>query len=243
MMKHHGIQSAGTTGSALTIPFMLLSVLFVVCLIVANLVEIKTVDLGWFTVTAGLVVFPVSYIINDCVVEVYGFRKARLMIWAGFAMSLLTALFLNVAIWLPGGADWHGQEAMEAVYGAVPRIMGASFAAFICGSMVNAYVMSRMKAKAAAAGDAAAGFPLRAIASTLFGEGMDSVVFFPIAFAGVLPWDTIFSLIATQTLLKTVYEIIILPVTVKVVSRMKQAEGIDTVDTGVDYRWWRVADI
>ena len=90
-MKHNGIQSAGTAGPSLTIPFMLLSVLFVVCLIVANLVEIKTVDLGWFTVTAGLVVFPVSYIINDCVVEVYGFRKARLMIWTGFAMSLLTA--------------------------------------------------------------------------------------------------------------------------------------------------------
>ena len=201
----------------LTIVYMLLSELFVACLIVSNLIEIKTVDLGWFTITAGVTVFPISYIINDCVVEVYGFRKARLMIWLGFAMSLFVAIMLNVAIALPGGADWHGQEAREH--------------------------MSRMKAKAAAAGDAAAGFPLRAIASTLFGEGMDSVVFFPIAFAGVLPWDTIFSLIATQTLLKTVYEIIILPVTVKVVSRMKQAEGIDTVDTGVDYRWWRVADI
>ncbi len=132
----------------LTVPFMLLSVMFVVCLIVSNLIEIKTVDLGWFTVTAGLVVFPVSYIINDCVVEVYGFRKARLMIWVGFGMSLLTALFLNLAILLPGGAEWQGQKAMEAVYGAVPRIMVASFAAFLCGSMVNAYVMSRMKAAA-----------------------------------------------------------------------------------------------
>ena len=92
----------------LTVPFMLLLVMFVVCLIVSNLIEIKTVDLGWFTVTAGLVVFPVSYIINDCVVEVYGFRKARLMIWVGFGMSLLTALFLNLAILLPGGAEWQG---------------------------------------------------------------------------------------------------------------------------------------
>ena len=243
MMKHHGIQSAGTTGSALTIPFMLLSVLFVVCLIVANLVEIKTVDLGWFTVTAGLVVFPVSYIINDCVVEVYGFRKARLMIWAGFAMSLLTALFLNVAIWLPGGADWHGQEAMEAVYGAVPRIMGASFAAFICGSMVNAYVMSRMKACAGRNMNSRRSFSLRAIVSTLWGESVDSLVFFPIAFGGILPWDTIISLIVTQAFLKTAYEILILPVTLLVVRRLKNLERLDTVDTAVDYRWWRLSDI
>ena len=242
-MQHNGIQSAGTAGPSLTIPFILLSVLFVVCLIVANLVEIKTVDLGWFTVTAGLVVFPVSYIINDCVVEVYGFRKARLMIWTGFAMSLLTALFLNVAIWLPGGADWHGQEAMEAVYGAVPRIMGASFMAFICGSMVNAYVMSRMKACAGQRMNSRGSFSMRAIVSTLWGESVDSMVFFPIAFGGILPWGTILSLIITQAFLKTAYEILILPVTLVVVRRLKHLERLDTVDTSVDYRWWRLSDI
>lgn len=243
MMKHNEIQSPGSAGSSLTVPFMLLSVLFVVCLIVANLVEIKTVDLGWFTVTAGLVVFPVSYIINDCVVEVYGFRKARLMIWTGFAMSLLTALFLNVAIWLPGGTDWHGQEAMEAVYGAVPRIMGASFTAFICGSMVNAYVMSRMKACAGQRMNSRGSFSMRAIVSTLWGESVDSMVFFPIAFGGILPWDTILSLIVTQAFLKTAYEIFILPVTLVVVRRLKNLERLDTVDTSVDYRWWRLSDI
>lgn len=242
-MKHNEIQSPGSAGSSLTVPFMLLSVLFVVCLIVANLVEIKTVDLGWFTVTAGLVVFPVSYIINDCVVEVYGFRKARLMIWTGFAMSLLTALFLNVAIWLPGGTDWHGQEAMEAVYGAVPRIMGASFTAFICGSMVNAYVMSRMKACAGQRMNSRGSFSMRAIVSTLWGESIDSMVFFPIAFGGILPWDTILSLIVTQAFLKTAYEILILPVTLVVVRRLKNLERLDTVDTSVDYRWWRLSDI
>ena len=227
----------------LTVPFMLLSVMFVVCLIVSNLIEIKTVDLGWFTVTAGLVVFPVSYIINDCVVEVYGFRKARLMIWVGFGMSLLTALFLNLAILLPGGAEWQGQEAMEAVYGAVPRIMVASFAAFLCGSMVNAYVMSRMKAAAGKGMNSSRSFSLRAIVSTLWGEGVDSLVFFPIAFGGVLPWDVLFSLILTQALLKTAYEILILPVTLAVVGKLKSFEHLDTVDSSVDYRWWRVADI
>jgi len=223
---------------------MLLAVLFVVCLIISNLIEIKTVDLGWFTITAGVTVFPISYIINDCVVEVYGFRKARLMIWAGFTMSLFTALMLNVAIILPGGADWQGQQAMEAIYGSVPRIMAASFAAFICGSMVNAYVMSRMKASAAGRGrNSRTDFSLRAIASTLWGEGVDSLIFFPIAFGGVFPIRTILSLIATQALLKTAYEIIILPVTIKVVDRIKTAEGIDTVDNSIDYRWWKISDI
>lgn len=228
---------------ALTVPFMLLSVMFVVCLIVSNLIEIKTVDLGWFTITAGVVVFPVSYIINDCVVEVYGFRKARLMIWVGFVMSLLTALFLNLAILLPGGAEWHGQEAMEMVYGSVPRIMVASFAAFVCGSMVNAYVMSRMKAGAGKAMNSRRSFSVRAIVSTLWGESIDSMVFFPIAFGGVFPWKVILSLILTQALLKTTYEVLVLPLTMVVVRRLKSLERLDTVDSGVDYRWWRVSDL
>jgi queuosine precursor transporter len=227
---------------SLTVIFMLLSVLFVVCLIVSNLIEIKVVDLGWFTVTAGVVVFPFSYIINDCVVEVYGFRKARLMIWTGFASLLLVSLFLQMAIALPGGAEWHGQEAMEAVYGSVPRIMGASFAAFVCGSMVNAYVMSRMKAAAADRGSRRS-FSLRAVVSTLFGEGVDSLVFFPIAFGGVLSWGTVLSLIVTQALLKTAYEAAVLPLTIYIVRKLKRAESLDTVDTGISYGWWRLTDI
>jgi len=232
-----------------TVPFLVLTVLFVVCLIVANLVEIKTVSLGFMTVTAGLAVFPVSYIINDCIVEVYGFRKARFVIWLGFAMSLLVSLMLNVAIWLPGGPDWHHQEAMEAVYGTVPRIMLASFIAFICGSMTNAYVMSRMKRadEAATARESSAlrtadwkkaqshytwRFSLRAIVSTLWGEGVDSVIFFPVAFGGILPWSVIASLIVTQALLKTGYEIIILPVTVTVVRRLRHIETSFTTIIG-----------
>lgn len=233
----------GAESRRLTVIFMLLSVLFVVCLIISNLIEIKVVDLGWFTITAGVVVFPLSYIINDCVVEVYGFRKARLMIWTGFASSLLVALFLNLAIALPGGAEWHGQEAMELIYGGVPRIMAASFAAFICGSMVNAYVMSRMKAAAGGGHGSRKSFSVRAVASTLFGEGVDSLVFFPIAFGGVLPWDTVVSLIVTQALLKTGYEVAVLPLTVLIVERLKRAERLDTVDSGISYRWWKLSDI
>ncbi|MDE5726731.1 MAG: queuosine precursor transporter, partial [Duncaniella sp.] len=190
----------------ISVTFMLLAVTFCVCLIVSNLMEIKTVSLGPLTITAGVIVFPLSYILNDCIVEVYGFAKARLVIWLGFGMNLLVALLLQLGIWLPGAGSWHGQEAMELIFGAVPRIFVASFAAFLCGSMVNAYVMARMKLSAPDGGRG--GFSLRAILSSLWGEGTDSLIFFPIAFCGILPWSEVGSLIVTQALLKTGYEIV-----------------------------------
>ena len=211
----------------------MLTVLFCVCLIVSNLIEIKTVDIGFATITAGMVVFPLSYIINDCIVEVYGFRKARTVIWLGFAMNLLVTLFLQCAILLPGADSWQSQDAMEAVYGTVPRILGASFVAFLCGSMVNALVMSKMKVASGGRH-----FSLRAIVSTLWGEGTDSIIFFPLAFGGILPWREIVSLIVAQALLKTAYEIVILPVTLKVVKKLKSIESTDTYDRGISYSWW-----
>lgn len=207
--------------------------LFCVCLIVSNLIEIKTVDIGFATITAGMVVFPLSYIINDCIVEVYGFRKARTVIWLGFAVNLLVTLFLQFAILLPGADSWQSQDAMEAVYGTVPRILGASFVAFLCGSMVNALVMSKMKVASGGRH-----FSLRAIVSTLWGEGTDSIIFFPLAFGGILPWREIVSLIVAQALLKTAYEIVILPVTLKVVKKLKSIESTDTYDRGISYSWW-----
>ena len=214
-------------------PFLVLTVLFCVCLIVSNLIEIKTVDIGFATITAGMVVFPLSYIINDCIVEVYGFRKARTVIWLGFAMNLLVTLLLQFAILLPGADSWQSQDAMEAVYGTVPRILGASFVAFLCGSMVNALVMSKMKVASGGRH-----FSLRAIVSTLWGEGTDSIIFFPLAFGGILPWREIVSLIVAQALLKTAYEIVILPVTLKVVKKLKSIESTDTYDRGISYSWW-----
>ncbi len=125
--------------------FLLLAVTFCVCLITANLMEIKTVPLGPFTITAGVVVFPVSYIIADCVVEIYGLRRARQVIWLGFAANLFVSVMLQIGILLPGTDSWHSQEAMTTMFGAVPRIFAASFIAFLAGSMINAYVMHRMR--------------------------------------------------------------------------------------------------
>ncbi len=237
MMKHNTISRF----KGVSVPYLVLCVTFVTCLIIANLTEIKTVDLGWFTITAGVIVFPVSYIINDCVVEVYGFARARLMIWLGFIMSLAVALMLQLAIWLPGSAEWTLQEDMASIYGAVPRIMAASFTAFLVGSMINAYVMSRMKA--ARHNTDRKAFGLRAIVSTILGEGADSLIFFPIAFGGVLPVPTIVSLIVTQAFIKTLYEIIILPVTIRTVRYIKRMEGGEVTDINTDYRWWKITKI
>lgn len=218
--------------------FLLLAVLFCVCLIVSNLMEIKTVAVGPLVITAGVVVFPISYVINDCIVEIYGFARARLTIWLGFAMNLLVSLLLQLGILLPGADSWHGQEAMEMIFGAVPRIFAASFAAFLCGSMVNAYVMSRMK-RASRHGR---GFSLRAIVSTIWGEGVDSIVFFPIAFGGILSWQEIGLLTVTQVIIKTLYEIMALPVTIRLVRKLKSIEG-DVTDGDISYKWWRVNEI
>ena len=216
--------------------FLVLTVLFCVCLIVANLMEIKTITIGPLAITAGMLVFPISYIISDCVVEIYGFGRARFVIWLGFAMNLLATILLQIGLWIPGDESWHGQEAMSLVFGAVPRILLASFTAFICGSMVNAYIMSKMKLKS---GDGK-GFSIRAIVSTVMGEGVDSIIFFPIAFGGVLGWSTVVTLIVTQTLLKTVYEIMILPVTIRVVNRLRRIEGHVTPIDGESYKWWKI---
>lgn len=233
-----------------TVTFLLLTLIFCVCLITANLLEFKVFTIGQLTLTAGLIVFPVSYIINDCIVEIYGFAKARLAIWIGFAANLFVSIMLQIGILLPNGISSQNQEAMEMVFGTVPRIFAASFIAFICGSMVNAYVMSRMKSHAAKSGsqNSSKGFSIRAIASTIFGEGVDSLIFFPIAFAGILPWETIAGLIATQTLLKTAYEIVVLPLTLLIVARLRTIDGSEISGSQTynpepaTYKWWRIND-
>lgn len=225
--------------AALSPTFLILAVLFCVFLIASNLIELKTIRIGPLTSTAGVIVFPVSYIIADCLVEVYGFAKARLVIWLGFLMNMLVTVILQLAIWLPGDASWLAQDAMSTIFGAAPRICAASFAAFLCGSMVNAYVMSRMKAHS----DHGKGFSLRAIISTVFGEGVDSLIFFPAAFFGILPLDVIGALIITQICIKTVYEILILPVTLRVVRRLRLIEGGDVTDRNISYKWWKLNEL
>ncbi len=218
--------------------FMLFSVLFCVCLITANVLETKQISFGPINITGGLLVFPVSYIINDCVCEVWGYRKARLLIWLGFLMNFLFVSFGALCDAIPGAPYWHNDEGFHAVFGLAPRIAAASFLAFVVGSFINAYVMSRMKIA-----DGGKRFALRAIMSTVYGEAADSVIFFPLALGGVVPWSEIPVLIFSQVILKTVYEIIVLPITIRIVGKTKQLEGEDVYDNGVNYSIWKVQNI
>lgn len=218
--------------------FLFYSILFCVCLITANVLETKQISLGVFNITGGLIVFPVSYIINDCVCEVWGYRKARLLIWLGFAMNFLFVLFGAIADAIPGAPYWHNDEGFHAIFGLAPRIAAASFVAFLVGSFVNAYVMSRMKINSDGRN-----FSLRAILSTIFGEGADSLIFFPLALYGVVPTAELPIFIVTQVVLKTLYEVVVLPVTIYVVKKTKQIEGEDAYDNGISYSVWKVLNV
>lgn len=224
--------------TTVSIPFMLLGILFNVCLIAANLLETKVIQIAGITATAGLIVFPVSYIINDCIAEVWGFKKTRLIIWSGFASNFLVIAFAQLATLLPAAPYWEGEEAFNFVFGLAPRIAVASLLAFLIGSFLNAYVMSKMKLASHGRH-----FSLRAVLSTLAGESADSLIFFPIAFGGLIPLSELFVMILTQAVLKSAYEVIILPLTVRVVRYIKRIEGSDVYDKGISYNILKIKDV
>ncbi|EXY70913.1 conserved hypothetical integral membrane family protein [Bacteroides fragilis str. 3986 T(B)9] len=221
-----------------SVPFMLLGILFNVCLIAANLLETKVIQVGSITVTAGLLVFPISYIINDCIAEVWGFKKARLIIWSGFAMNFFVVALGLIAVALPAAPFWEGEQHFDFVFGMAPRIVVASLLAFLVGSFLNAYVMSKMKV---ASGGRK--FSARAIWSTVVGETADSLIFFPIAFGGLIAWPELLVMMGTQIVLKSLYEVIILPITIRVVKAVKRIDGSDVYDTDISYNVLKVKDI
>ena len=227
-----------TKNKQVSVLFMLFSILFCVCLIAANVLETKQLSFGPISITGGLIVFPISYIINDCVCEVWGYGKARLLIWLGFAMNFLFVAFGALCDASPAAPYWDNEEGFHAIFGLAPRIAAASFLAFLVGSFVNAYVMSRMKLKSGGKN-----FSARAIMSTVYGEAADSVIFFPLALGGVVPTDVLPVLIISQVVLKTLYEILVLPVTIRVVRATKRHENEDTFDNGVSYSVWKVFNI
>lgn len=217
---------------------MLMGIVFNVCLIAANLLETKVIQLGSLTVTAGLLVFPISYIINDCIAEVWGFRKARLIIWSGFVMNFFVVTLGLIAVSLPAAPFWEGEEHFNFVFGMAPRIVAASLMAFLVGSFLNAYVMSRMKIASRGRN-----FSVRAIWSTVVGEMADSLIFFPVAFGGVIAWRELVVMMGLQILLKSAYEVVILPVTIRVVKAVKRIDGSDVYDEGISYKVWKVKEL
>ena len=221
-----------------SVPFMLLGILFNVCLIAANLLETKVIQIGSLTVTAGLLDFPISYIINDCIAEVWGFKKARLIIWSGFAMNFFVVALGLIAVAIPAAPFWEGEEHFDFVFGMAPRIVAASLMAFLVGSFLNAYVMSKMKVASQGRN-----FSARAIWSTVVGETADSLIFFPVAFGGVIAWKELLIMMGIQIVLKSLYEVMILPVTIRVVKAIKKIDGSDVYDTNISYNVLKVKDI
>lgn len=221
------------------VSLLICTVLFVTCLITSNLLETKLFQIGRLTLTAGFIIFPVSYIVNDCMAEVWGFKITRLVIWLGFILNFLVVAAGELAVLLPPADCWLDNEPhFNYVFGLAPRITGASFVAFLIGSFLNAYVMSRMKVLSSGRH-----FSLRAIVSTIVGEGADSLVFFPLAFYGSVPHSILIQMMVIQVIAKTLYEIIALPLTIRIVKWIKKQEHIDVYDQGISYNILKVTDI
>lgn len=209
---------------------------FVTVLLLSNVLgagKVAVVELPWigtWPFGAGILFFPVSYVIGDVLTEVYGYARARRCIWAGFAALLFMAFMAAVVVALPPSPDWAGQAAYEAVFGQVPRIVLASIVAFWAGEFANSYVLARMKIWTQ-------GRHLwtRTIGSTIVGQGIDSLIFYPLAFYGV--WDnaTLLVVLGTQFALKVAWEALLTPVTYGVVGFLKRREGVDIYDRGTDF--------
>ncbi len=205
--------------------FITLVALFVTCLIAANITAVKLISLYGLLLPAAIVIFPVSYILGDVLTEVYGFRQARRVIWLGFLCNLIVVAAIWIGLVLPAASFWDGQEAYERILGAAPRILAASFLAYLVGEFANAFVLAKMKI-------ATEGRYLwaRTIGSTLVGQGLDSLLFITLAFAGVIPLGALATAIVTQWLVKSAYEAVATPVTYLVVGYLKRSEGLDAYD-------------
>lgn len=199
-----------------------LTIVFVTAMLISNVITAKQVLLpGGITMTGAVFIFPITYILSDVFSEVYGYKWSRITCYFAFAMNLFMVIVFGLVIQTPAPDYWTNQEAFATVLGSTPRVMGASLLAYVIGDFVNDRIFRRMKAKHS---DDMKGFGWRAIISSFFGELCDSLVFLPIAFLGQMPIATLATMTVCQVLIKTGYEIIILPVTTLVVKRAKKYE-------------------
>jgi uncharacterized integral membrane protein (TIGR00697 family) len=201
---------------------------FVTCLITANIIAVKVISLGPFTVPAAIFVFPVSYIFGDVLTEVYGYRTARKAIWLAFACNLIFVFFAWVGQVLPVADFWEAQEAYERILGFVPRIVGASICGYLVGEFVNSYVLSKMKIFTKGRW-----LWSRTIGSTVVGQGVDTSIFITLAYIGT--GSPVATMILHHWFIKTAIEIICTPATYTIVNRLKKSEGIDYYDHETSY--------
>ena len=217
--------------------FLLFSASFIICLLTANIASVKIFDFFGVFMDAGTIVFPLSYIFGDVLTEVYGFRRSRMVIWLGFAGNLFLVLTLMVAQILPPAPFWDGQEAYARILGFMPRIFVASLCAYLVGEFLNSFVLSKLKV-------ACQGryLWLRVVLSTIVGQLFDSIIFGCIAFGGTIPLVDLQAYVLVQWVFKSGYEIVISPLTLRVIAWLKKKEQLDTYDYGVRYNPFKIGD-
>ena len=203
--------------------FLIVVAVFITCLITANITAVKLISL--FGLPAAIVIFPISYIIGDILTEVYGYRQARRVIWLGFFCNFIAVIAIWVGQILPPASFWDGQVAYERILGYTPRLLLASFLAYLVGEFANAVVMAKMKIATSGRW-----LWLRTIGSTLIGQGLDSFLFMTLAFVGTIPLNALFTAVVVQWLAKSVYEAVVTPLTYIVVGFLKSKEGVDIYD-------------
>jgi uncharacterized integral membrane protein (TIGR00697 family) len=217
--------------------FVVIAAVFVTCLITANIIAVKFILFLGFLVPAGIIVFPLSYLFGDVLTEVYGYAAARRVIWLGFACNLLAVIAIYIGGIAPAAPFWQNQAAYNAILGSTPRLLLASFIAYLAGEFTNSFVLAKLKI-------ATKGRWLwtRTIGSTLIGEGIDTLIFISVAFLGIIPSASLAQAILTQWIFKVVYEVVATPLTYLIVSFLKRKEGVDTYDYDTNFSpviFWR----
>ncbi|MCC7352825.1 MAG: queuosine precursor transporter [Anaerolineae bacterium] len=210
--------------------FVLITAVFITCLVTANITAVKLVNVFGLVLPAAIIIFPISYIFGDVLTEVYGYRQARQVIWLGFVCNLIAVIAIWIGGILPAAGFWDGQAAYERILGYTPRLLVASFLAYLVGEFANSFVLAKMKI-------ATQGRWLwtRTIGSTVVGQGVDSLVFITLAFMGTIPFNGLISAIVTQWLAKSLYEAVATPLTYAAVNFLKRQEGRDTYDYDTNF--------
>jgi len=217
--------------------FLYIAILFVAVLMTSNTVAVKLIQIGPFVFAGAIFIFPISYIFGDILTEVYGYKASRKIIWSGFvALILMSFCYWFIQV-LPAPGFWQNQSAYKMILGAVPRIVLGSIIAYFLGEFSNSYVLSKMKVWSEGKY-----LWIRTISSTVVGEGVDTLIFGIIVFAGTISIAALATLIISGYLAKVAYEVILTPVTYLIVNKLKRAEGIDVYDRGISYNPFLLKD-
>jgi queuosine precursor transporter len=218
--------------------FTLITALFVAVLLISNIASSKIVVLGPFTFDGGTILFPISYIFGDVLTEVYGYRKSRQVIWIGFGCALLMTIVFAIVGFLPAASDWTNQDAFNAILGTTPRIVAGSLIAYFAGEFSNSFILSKMKIFTKGRW-----LFTRTIGSTIVGEGVDTLIFVMVAFAGIFTRETLLAIIVSNYIFKVGFEVILTPVTYVVVRYLKRTEKADVYDYKTNFNpfvgFWR----